>query len=120
MPPDTFFHGDTLRGAPFLKISVAFMAPATSSLYGVPAAGALPIPTLPSGFMRTLSVLLVLMLRGWLLVVPRNLVESMLLLPVMYQVILSLLSRSGTYQGLPRREGWCAISTKKVKQKTMN
>src|ERR671920_2567328 len=94
MPPDTFFHGDTLRGAPFLKISVAFMAPATSSLYGVPAAGALPIPTFPSGFMRTLSVLKVLMTRGCSLRVPRKLflIGSVLLLvmlelPVMYQVM---------------------------------
>src|SRR5215216_2915556 len=40
---------------------------------------------------------LVLMTRGWLLVVPRNLVGSMLELPVMYQVTVLLPSYSRNY-----------------------
>src|SRR5919112_210530 len=95
MPPVTSSHWDAVpppSGTPFLRISVALIVPATSSLYV--AEGALAIPTLPSGFTRTFSELsacwLVLMMRGWLLVVPKNLVGSMLLLPVMYQVILLL------------------------------
>src|SRR5215204_2223816 len=45
---------------------------------------------------------LVLMTRGWLLVVPKNLVGSMLELPVMYQVTILLPSYSRNHFGLSR------------------
>src|SRR5829696_953020 len=103
-------------------MSVALITPLTSSLYDP---GTLPIPTLPSGLMRIFSELsaswLVLMMRGWLLSVPRNLVASMLELPVMYHVIvLLLLPQSGTYHRLRELDGRHTISTKTAKQKTMN
>src|SRR5215204_969616 len=128
MPPLTSSHWDAVpppSGEPFLWMSVALMVPATSSLYGVPAAGALPIPTFPSGLMRIFSELsaswLVLMMRGWLLVVPRNLVGSMLLLPVITQVtVLLLLPQSATNHRLRELDGRRTITTKTAKQKTMN